>query len=352
MLKVGCYSHSVQHPRQAARRAKLIYVSDQSPGLGRRRRGRSFTYHRPDGKVIRDAATLKRIAALVIPPAWRDVWICANPRGHLQATGRDERGRKQFRYHPDWHAVRDSAKFDKMLDFADALPSIRRAIRRDLKRPGLPREKVLAAVVSLLEKTLIRVGNEQYARDNKHYGLTTLRDRHVRIKRGGKAAFSFTAKSGVKRAIDLEDQRLVRIIKRCQELPGEDLFQYVDESGKVVDVRSGDVNEYLRSVGGENFTAKDFRTFAGSVQAAELLKQSGSAESKAQAKRQVAAVVKQVAAALGNTQAVCRKCYIHPRVLTMYEAGQLDAASMKTPKRRPGLSASESMLVNLLSKVK
>ncbi len=316
-------------PRRAAKQAGLRYVNDDQPGILRQRRGKGFSYRLPSGRPLRDKATLKRIQSLAIPPAWTEVWICPHPHGHLQATGRDDRGRKQFRYHPRWREVRDQAKFERMLDFARALPRIRRAVRRDLRRRGLPREKVLAAVVALLEKTLIRVGNEEYADQNNHYGLTTLQDTHVHVKRG-KARFAFTGKSGVKREIDLNDPQLARIVSHCQDLPGEDLFQYVEDEGNVVDVTSTDVNAYLQEIAGEAFTSKDFRTWAGTILAARTLQAIGAFNSTAEAKKNVVRAVEQVAERLGNTTSVCRKCYIHPEIINAY----LDGATIETMRQR------------------
>jgi DNA topoisomerase-1 len=303
----------------------LRYVTDARPGIQRVKVGDGFHYLGPDGKVVHDRETLKRIKALVIPPAWTDVWICRRPDGHIQATGRDERGRKQYRYHDDYRAARDEVKFDRVVAFGKALPRVRRAVARDMARSGLPRRKVLAAVVKLLETSLIRVGNDEYAKSNGSYGLTTLRDRHAKIK-GGLIHFQFNGKSGVKHEIDIEDRRLARIVKACQDLPGQELFQYLDEEGQVRDVGSSDVNEYLREVAGDDFTAKDFRTWAGTVLAALALKEFEAFDSKTQARRNVMAAIKSVAKKLGNTPAVCRSCYVHPRVIDSYLQGtMLDA---------------------------
>ena len=309
-------------PVKSAKQAGLRYVSDIDPGLHRRKAGAGFAYVNPNGKVVKDATTLKRIRALVIPPAWTDVWICADPRGHIQAAGRDQRGRKQYRYHPRWREVRDETKYEKMIAFVRALPHIRARVRRDLAKPGLPREKVLAAVVRLLETTLIRVGNEEYAEQNNSYGLTTLQDRHAKIN-GSKVRFRFRGKSGVQHEIDLDDPRLAKIIRQSQELPGQELLQYVDDDGNVRDIGSGDVNEYLREIAGQDFTAKDFRTWAGTVLAAQALQEFSEVDSQAQAKRNVVHAIEQVAMKLGNTRAVCRKCYIHPAVIDSYMDGSL-----------------------------
>jgi DNA topoisomerase I len=271
---------------------------------------------------------LARIRALVIPPAWTDVWICLDPSGHLQATGRDARGRKQYRYHPRWRAVRDSAKYGRLPDFGRALPAIRRRIGRDLGLPGLPRRKVLAAVVKLLETTFIRVGNDEYARQNRSFGLTTMRDGHVRVS-GSKVRFMFRGKSGVAHALELDDRRLARIVKQCRDLPGQQLFQYRDERGAVVDVGSEDVNAYLKDVTGTDFTSKDFRTWAGTVLAARLLSACEPSTSATAARRTVATAIDQVARRLGNTRAVCRKCYVHPAVIDAYLDGTITRAMAK-----------------------
>lgn len=300
----------------------LRYVTDEQPGIRRATVRNGFKYVGVDGKVVRDRDTLNRIKALVIPPAWTDVWVCPQADGHLQATGRDERGRKQYRYHADYRAARDEAKFGRMIAFGKALPRIRKAVARDLGKPGLARRKVLAAVVKLLETSLIRVGNDEYAKENGSYGLTTLRDRHVDV-RGGLIHFEFKGKSGVKHEIDVEDRRLAKIVKACQDLPGQELFQYLDEDGQVRDVGSSDVNEYLREVAGDDFTAKDFRTWAGTVLAALALKEFEAFDSATQAKRNVMAAIKSVAQKLGNTPAVCRSCYVHPRVIDSYLQGSM-----------------------------
>jgi DNA topoisomerase-1 len=309
-------------PVKSARQAGLRYVSDAAPGIERRKRGSSFVYVGANGRPVRDAATLKRIRSLVIPPAWTDVWICTDPRGHIQAVGRDQRGRKQYRYHPRWREVRDETKYEKMIGFVKALPHIRSRVNRDLAKPGLPREKVLAAVVRLLETTLIRVGNDEYANSNNSYGLTTLQDRHAKIS-GGRIRFRFRGKSGVRHEIDLDDPRLARIVRKCQDLPGEELLQYLDDDGNVRDIGSGDVNEYLREITGQPFTAKDFRTWAGTVLAARALQEFQQVDSQAQAKKNVVHAIEEVARKLGNTRAVCRKCYVHPAVIDSYMDGSL-----------------------------
>lgn len=304
-------------PEESAREAGLRYVSDDRPGIRRRRAGKSFRYVRPDGSTVQDQQTLKRIQSMVIPPAWEEVWIATDPRGHIQATGRDAKGRKQYRYHPRWRAVRDETKYERMVQFGAALPAIRAQVDRDLARPGLPREKVLATVVRLLEATLIRVGNEEYARENRSFGLTTLRNRHVKVE-GTALRFAFRGKSGKEHDISLRDRRLAGLMKRLQELPGQELFQYLDEDGRRHAVDSDDVNAYLREISGQEFSAKDFRTWAGTVLCAVALRELDACTSETEAKRNVAAVVKTVSRQLGNTPAVCRACYIHPAVLEAY----------------------------------
>jgi DNA topoisomerase-1 len=310
-------------PAQSAKAAGLRYVSDAAlPGILRRRAGTAFRYVTPGGSVVRDRATLRRIRALAIPPAWETVWICPREDGHLQATGRDARGRKQYRYHARWREVRDETKYGRVIAFARALPRIRRRVDQDLALPGLPREKVLATVVRLLETTFIRVGNEEYARQNASFGLTTLRDRQVRV-RGSKLKFRFRGKSGVEHAIELSDRRLAAVVRRMQDLPGEELFQYQDEKGELRIVESHDVNEYLREIAGDEFTSKDFRTWAGTVLTTRLLQSAGGAGSATEAKRNIARAIEEAARQLGNTSAVCRKCYVHPAVLEYYFDGTL-----------------------------
>ena len=319
-------------PVSSARAAGLRYTSDTKPGITRRKRGRSFVYLGPDGKEVRSADDLARIRALVIPPAWTSVWICPDPRGHLQATGRDARGRKQYRYHQKWREVRDETKYDRMIAFASALPAIRRTTSEHMSRPGLPREKVLATVVQLLEKTLIRVGNDEYARTNRSYGLTTMRDGHVDVK-GERVRFSFRGKSGVEHEIDLNDRRLARIVRQCRDLPGYDLFQYYDENGQRQTVGSEEVNAYLKEVTGLDLTSKDFRTWAGTVLAAQLLREFDVCSSDTQAKKNIVSAIETVAKKLGNTKAVCRRCYIHPAVLESYVDGSmLDTISQRARK--------------------
>ena len=309
-------------PAVSARRAGLRYTTDGGTGLTRERHGKSFRFRTVDGKLVRDATTLARIRSHVIPPAWTDVWICPHANGHLQVTGRDAKGRKQSRYHPDFRAERESSKYERIIAFAKMLPGLRRTVRRHMALPGLSRLKVLATVVALLEKTLIRVGNDRYAKDNEHFGLTTMRDGHAKI-RGSKVVFTFTGKSGVEHEIALEDRKLARIVKACQDLPEQELFAYVDDSGKHHDVKSNDVNAYLHEVTGEDFTAKDFRTWAGTVMASQALAEFDAFESDRQAKKNVVAAIDSVAKQLGNTRSVCRKCYVHPAILHSYMDGSL-----------------------------
>lgn len=313
------------HPPEGADQAEavgLAYVSDHDPGISRRRSGTGFSYLHPDGAYVRDAATIDRIRSLAIPPAWTEVWICCAPEGHIQAVGRDQRGRKQYRYHARWKTARDSHKYDRLIAFGRALPRLRRRVDADLRRRGLPREKVLAAVVRVMEITLIRVGNKEYAKQNKSFGLTTLRNRHVRIG-GGKAIFEFRGKSGKIHTTGFHDRRLARIVKACQDVPGQRLFQYLDDDGQRHAVESADVNRYIREAMGEDFSAKDFRTWAGTLAAARALVMQEPCTSAAHAKRTIATCVKSVAGVLGNTAAVCRAAYIHPAVLQAYADGEL-----------------------------
>ena len=316
--KLVAVEAAVNHAREAG----LRYTSDSQPGIRRTKHGGTFRYHAPNGRRITDPAELARIRALVIPPAWQDVWICTDPRGHIQATGRDARGRKQYRYHARWRDVRDESKYDRVGPFARALPRLRRRVRADLARPGLPREKVLATVVRLLETTFMRVGNEAYARENDSYGLTTLRGKQVRV-RGSRLRFEFRGKSGVQHRIEVSDARLAAIVRRMQDLPGEELFCYLDEAGETRVVESADVNAYLREAAGESFTSKDFRTWAGTLLAARALRALGPPASAAEARSNIVQAVQAVARQLGNTKAVCRKCYIHPAVLDAYVDGSM-----------------------------
>ena len=345
--------HSALAPRDAARSSGLRYVTDRAAGIRRVRVGKGFRYVTPDGHTVRDKPTLERIRSLVIPPAWQDVWICAHPNGHLQATGRDVKGRKQHRYHPRWREVRDEAKYGRILDFASALPALRRRTEKDLTGPSLSRTKVIAAVVQLLEKTLIRVGNDEYARDNQSYGLTTMRDGHAKVSRS-KVRFRFKGKSGKYHDIEFSDARLARIVRRCQELPGRELFQYLDDDGKVQDINSSDVNDYLRDVTGQDFTAKDFRTWIGTVLAARALQEMADFSSGTQAKRNVLAAVEAVAGMLGNTRSVCRKCYIHPAIIDSYMDRSLaKTLSMRASQRlaqSASLSRTETAVLALLQR--
>jgi DNA topoisomerase I len=343
--------HSPPDPRAVAREAGLRYATDTRPGITRARSGKGFTYRDVDGSTIRDREVIGRIRRLAIPPAWTDVWICPWPNGHLQASGRDARRRKQYRYHADWHERRGTEKFDRMLAFAEALPRIRRRCDADLATRGLSREKVLAAVVRLLELTLIRVGNDEYARLNRSFGLTTLRDRHAHID-GAAVRFRFRGKSGRQHEVGLRDRRLAGVVRRCQELPGQELFQFVDEAGEVRDVVSDDVNEYIREASGGDFTAKDFRTWAGTVLAYRALRalQPGSGERAA--KKNVVEAIRQTADRLGNTPAVARGSYVHPAVLEAYLAGSIRGALVEAAEAQPtpptGATAAEEKQVRAL----
>jgi DNA topoisomerase I len=314
---------------QCAKSAGLRYVADTSPGIRRKKSGTSVVYISADGHVIRDTEVLARIKSLAIPPAWRDVWICPIAHGHLQATGVDAKGRKQYRYHPRWREVRDETKYDRMLVFGRVLPTIRKRVEQDLSRPGLCREKILATVVRLLETTLIRVGNEEYARQNDSFGLTTMRDRHVDVT-GATLRFAFRGKSGITHAVDLTDRRLAKIVKQSQDLPGYELFQYIEEDGTRASIDASDVNAYLKEIAGDEFTAKDFRTWAGTILATRALQEFEAFESQAQAKRNIVQAIEAVAKRLGNTKAVCRKCYIHPAVIRYY----MDGSLLQTLNRR------------------
>ena len=332
-------------PQAAARVAGLRYTRDTAPGIRRQRVGRGFVYLRTDGRRIADAHVLRRIRALAIPPAWTAVWICPRAEGHIQAAGRDARGRKQYRYHAEWRRVRDEAKFNGLLSFARCLHPLRARVRGDLARRGLPREKVLATVVRLLETTLVRVGNAEYARANGSFGLTTLRDHHA-VMSARRVRFRFRGKSGRLHEVAIADRRIARIVRRCQELPGQELFQYVADDGRVVAVGSADVNAYLREAAGVDVTAKDFRTWAGSVLALLALSARPAPRSPTEGKRMVVEAIRGVARQLGNTPAVCRRCYVHPVVIDAYLEGLLPRAR---PSSDPGsIAAGERALVRLL----
>jgi DNA topoisomerase-1 len=309
-------------PKDAAEAVGLRYVSDARPGISRKNAGRGFTYCRADRSRLTESEVLRRIRALAVPPAWKDVWICPYADGHIQATGRDAKGRKQYRYHARFREVRESTKYGHVVAFADALPSIREKVREHMALRGLPREKVLATVVHLLESTLIRVGNDDYAKQNNSYGLTTLKNRHVAVD-GNEVRFRFTGKSGKQWSLRVRDRRIAKIIKACQELPGQELIQYVDQEGNCRDVTSTDVNDYLKEITGKDITAKDFRTWAGTVLAAMALNELESFDNAAQAKRNLRAAIEKVSARLGNTPTICRKCYVHPEVLDAYMDGNL-----------------------------
>jgi DNA topoisomerase-1 len=335
----------------AAKDAGLRYVSDAQPGIRRQRGPLGVRYIATTGRIIRRKSEVTRINRIAVPPAWKDVWICPDPRGHIQATGRDAKGRKQYRYHHAWRASRDETKYDRMLAFAGALPAIRRRTRANLAKVGLTREKVLATVVQLLEKSLIRVGNDEYAKANGSFGLTTMRNRHARV-RGSRVKFEFKGKSGVRHAVDVDDRRLARIVKACQDLPGQELFEYIDDDGKRRDVGSGDVNAYLKEMTGQDFTAKDFRTWAGTVLACTALKTFDSFDSQPRAKKNVVQAIEAVAGMLGNTKAVCRKSYIHPAVIDSYMDGSmlelLKRAATVLRKKVNGLRQEEAAVLTLL----
>jgi len=320
-------------PAQVARDAGLRYASDERPGLTRRRQGRGFSFRDASGAAVRDAEVLARIRKLAIPPAWTDVWICPWPNGHLQATGRDARGRKQYRYHERWRTRRETDKFDRMLAFSEVLPRIRRRCDRDLARRGLPREKVLAAVVRLLELTLIRVGNDEYARLNRSFGLTTMRGRHANVS-GNAIQFRFRGKSGRQHEVGLRDRRLATVVRRCQDLPGQELFTYVDAEGEPRDVASDDINAYLREASGGDYTAKDFRTWAGTVLAYRALRALQPADGERDSRSAVVEAIRQTAGHLGNTPAVARRSYVHPAVLDAYLAGSIPGALMEAAEEQ------------------
>jgi DNA topoisomerase-1 len=329
----------------SAKAAGLRYVTDEMPGIRREKRGNSFIYIAPDGRQISDDDELRRIKSLAVPPAYSDVWICPIANGHLQATGRDARGRKQYRYHKRFREIRDETKYERMIGFAEHLPAIRRRIETDLALSGLPREKVLATVVQLLESTAIRIGNDEYAKANDSYGLTTLKNRHAKVQ-GSTIRFSFRGKSGVRHAIDLQDRRLAKIVRQCQELPGQQLFEYVDDDGTTHAIGSAEVNEYIREISGQDFSAKDFRTWLGTVTCATLLAATEAAETQSERKTRAGEVIKDVAKRLGNTPAVCRKCYVHPDVLDAYMEGAL--ALRRKARHTDGLLPEELFVLALL----
>jgi DNA topoisomerase I len=332
---------------EAAEEAGLRYVTDEQRGYSRRAKGKSFEYLDTEGKTIRDEQRLLRIKRLAIPPAWTDVWICPSPNGHIQATGRDARGRKQYRYHERWREVRDENKFERLGQFAKALPSIRRRIAQDIRLPGLPRQKVLATIVRLLERTFIRIGNEEYARENKSFGLTTMKNRHVTVK-GSQVLFRFRGKSGRQHEVDVSDRKVAKVIAKCQDLPGQDLFQYLDENGEVRDVTSQDVNDYLRDIAGEDFTAKDFRTWGGTVLAAIALARQDAFQTNKQAKSNIKTAICAVAELLGNTPAVCRKCYVHPMIVEAYLNRTRIAGLNGTDLEAPDLRRAERSVLKFL----
>jgi DNA topoisomerase-1 len=340
----------IEAAREAARQASLTYVSDLEPGIRRRKAGAGFAFVESNGKRIADKKTLDRIEALVIPPAWTDVWISADPDGHIQATGRDQRGRKQYRYHPRWSESRGEVKYSSLADFARALPKLRERIDADLRRRELPRDRVVASIVWLLDNTMIRVGNSVYARDNKSFGLTTLKTKHVEVE-GAKLRFAFKGKSGKEWKLKLVDRRMARIVRAIQELPGQHLFQYIDETGERRAVRSQDVNDYIREATGSEFSSKHFRTWGGTVRALSLFAQVPLPETKAGASRAMNIVIDEVARHLGNTRAVCRQCYIHPKVMESWSEGRLAeelAEAKRLRRKRPGLDDEEAQVLRWL----
>jgi DNA topoisomerase-1 len=352
LLEPNAVTENVVDPRDAAETAGLLYVSDEEPGIRRKKSGKGFTYQKPDGSKVADKATLDRIKSLAIPPAYTDVWICAKANGHIQATGRDAKGRKQYRYHPAFREVRESTKYEHMLEFAQGLPAIRKTIDEHMSLRGLPREKVLATVVHLLENTLIRVGNADYVKQNKSYGLTTLRDPHVKVE-GGALRFQFKGKSGKMWKLQVKDRRIARIVKACQDLPGQDLFQYLDENGEQQSVTSADVNAYLKEITGRDITAKDFRTWAGTVLAALALKEFEQFDSEAKAKKNIRAAIEKVSGRLGNTPSICRKCYVHPEVFSSYMDGELlleikEEIETELREDLPSLKPEEAAVLTLL----
>ncbi|MBB4040681.1 DNA topoisomerase-1 [Microvirga flocculans] len=352
LLEPNDTTENLVDPRDAAETAGLVYLSDETPGIRRRKTGRGFTYLKPDGAKVADRPTLDRIRSLAIPPAYTDVWICPKANGHIQATGRDAKGRKQYRYHPAFREIRESTKYEHMIEFAQGLPAIRKTIDEHMRLRGLPREKVLATVVHLLENTLIRVGNADYAKQNGSYGLTTLRDPHVKVE-GGALRFQFKGKSGKTWRLQVKDRRVARIVKACQDLPGQDLFQYLDENGDRQSITSSDVNAYLKEITGRDITAKDFRTWAGTVLAALALTEFEEFDSEAKAKKNIRAAIEKVSARLGNTPSICRKCYVHPEVFSLYLEGELlleikDEIEAELREDLPSLRPEEAAVLTLL----
>ena len=337
----------------AARAAGLRYVTDAERGIRRRQTANGFEYLAANGRLITNLRKLKRINDLAIPPSWKEVWICADPNGHIQATGRDAKDRKQYRYHTRYRNVRDETKFDRMLAFSKLMPTIRNRVEKDISLPGLPRRRVLAAMVRLLEKTLIRVGNQAYAKENKSYGLTTLRDRHVEIT-GSRLRFEFRGKSGVQHKVSINDLRLARLVQRCQSLPGQELFQFLDDHGRRQTVDSGDINEYLQEITGQQITAKDFRTFAGTIRAAVALRDLGPPKSEKEGKANVVKAIDEVAEHLGNTREVCRKYYVHPQVVERYLKGEVAAtppepnSTKRTTRKSAQLRRDEEAVLEFL----
>jgi DNA topoisomerase-1 len=345
-------SLTVVDPHDAAESAGLTYVHDDEPGITRHKSGSGFTYRMPGGARVTDERVLKRIRSLAVPPAWTDVWICRRADGHIQATGRDAKGRKQYRYHPAFREVRESTKYEHVMAFAAALPAIRATIDKHMSLRGLPREKVLATIVHLLETTLIRVGNTDYARQNKSYGLTTLRNPHVKVE-GAELRFQFKGKSGKEWRLHIRNRRVAKIVRSCQELPGQQLFQYIDENGERQGVTSSDVNAYLHEITGRDITAKDFRTWAGTVLAALALYEIGAIDTQAKAKKNIRAAIEQVASRLGNTATICRKCYVHPEIINSYMSGELllevrHEVESELRDDLPGLKPEEAAVLALL----
>ncbi|MBA2776451.1 MAG: DNA topoisomerase IB [Chloroflexia bacterium] len=340
--------------RKLLRREGLRHVNDRKPGFTRTKRGTGWSFHNADGALIADKDEIQRIRSIAVPPAWTDVWICPWPTGHIQATGLDARGRKQYRYHPKWREVRDDNKYQGILAFADALPAIRKRVEHDIALPGLLREKVLATVVRLLEVTLIRVGNASYAKENESYGLTTIRKKHV-AQKGSDIRFRFTGKSGKEWDLSVKDRRIASVVRKCSELPGYELFKYEDDNGELVDVTSADINAYLQEITGEEFTSKDFRTWAGTVLAAMALDEFDAFDSSAEAKKNVVSAIETVSRQLGNTPAICRKCYVHPAILDSYLDGELAGTigreiGKKVRNEFGQLSAEEIMVLAFLKK--